>query len=98
MENINIWHVILLLVIAGVCGSIGQAIAGDSRGGCLAPIALCFIGALLGMWIATKVELPELFSVQIGEMRFPIIWSIIGATIFVAVIALLARPRRPYPP
>ncbi len=93
----TIWHWILLLVIAGVCGSIGQAIAGYSRGGCLASIALGFIGALLGMWIATHLSLPELFSVQIGEMSFPIIWSIIGAALFVAVISLVARPRRPYP-
>ena len=92
----TIWHVILLLVIAGVCGSIGQAIAGYSRGGCLASIALGFIGALLGLWIARALSLPELFTVQIGDMPFPIIWSIIGATLFVAVIALLTR-RRQYP-
>src|SRR5262249_29091296 len=92
----NVWHVIVLLVIAGVCGSIGQAIAGYSRGGCLASIALGFIGALLGLWIARALSLPELFTVQIGAMPFPIIWSIIGATLFVAVIALLTR-RRQYP-
>jgi hypothetical protein len=50
------------------------------------------------MWIAEKMGLPELLSVPIGdEVHFPIIWSVIGATLFVAVIALLARPRRPYP-
>ena len=89
----TIWHVILLLVIAGVCGGIGQAIAGYSRGGCLASIALGFIGALLGMWNSNALHLPELFTVQVGDMPFPIIWSIIGAAIFVAVIALVARPR-----
>jgi uncharacterized membrane protein YeaQ/YmgE (transglycosylase-associated protein family) len=96
--NINIWHLLLLLVIAGVCGAIGQAIAGYSRGGCLASIALGFIGALLGMWIARQMDLPELFAIQIGGTAFPVIWSIIGSTLFVAVIALLARPRTPFPP
>jgi uncharacterized membrane protein YeaQ/YmgE (transglycosylase-associated protein family) len=93
----SIWEWVVLFVIAGVCGGIGQAIAGYSRGGCLASIALGFIGALLGMWIARALNLPELFTVQIGEVPFPIIWSIIGATLFVAVIALLTRPRRYYP-
>jgi uncharacterized membrane protein YeaQ/YmgE (transglycosylase-associated protein family) len=65
----TIWHWILLLVIAGICGSIGQAIAGYSRGGCLASIALGFIGALLGMWIAEHLGLPELFTVQLGEQN-----------------------------
>ena len=96
--NINIWHLLLLLVIAGVCGAIGQAIAGYSRGGCLASIALGFIGALLGMWIARQMSLPELFAIQIGDTAFPVIWSIIGSALFVAVIALLARPRTPFPP
>ena len=36
---------LLLLLVAGVCGSVGQAIAGYSRGGCLVSIALGFIGA-----------------------------------------------------
>ena len=84
---------LVLLVVAGICGAVGQAIVGYSRGGCLASIALGFIGALLGPWIANALSLPELFSVQVGEMNFPIIWSIIGAALFVAVLALLSRPR-----
>ena len=35
---------LILLLIAGLCGSIGQAIAGYSRGGCLVSIALGFVG------------------------------------------------------
>ena len=44
--------VLILLLVAGICGALGQAIAGYSRGGCLVSIALGFVGALLGMWIA----------------------------------------------
>jgi len=29
---------------------------------------------------------------NIGNVQFPIIWSIIGATLFVAVVGLLTRP------
>ena len=82
---------VILLIVAGICGSIGQAIAGFSRGGCLVSIALGFIGALLGMWIAGRLGLPELFAVNIGGESFPIIWSIIGSAIFVAVISLFTR-------
>lgn len=84
---------IVLLLIAGVCGSLGQAISGFSRGGCLVSIAIGFIGALLGMWLARQLGLPELFSIQIGTTSFPIIWSIIGSALFVALIALLTRRR-----
>jgi uncharacterized membrane protein YeaQ/YmgE (transglycosylase-associated protein family) len=83
--------IIILLIVAGVCGALGQAITGYSRGGCLVSIALGFVGALLGMWLARMMHLPELFSVQIGTTSFPIVWSIIGSALFVAVISLLSR-------
>jgi uncharacterized membrane protein YeaQ/YmgE (transglycosylase-associated protein family) len=85
---------VVLLLIAGVCGALGQAISGFSRGGCLVSIALGFVGAILGMWLARQLGLPELFAVRIGTTNFPIIWSIIGSALFVAIIGLLTR-RRP---
>jgi uncharacterized membrane protein YeaQ/YmgE (transglycosylase-associated protein family) len=84
---------LLLLLIAGICGSLGQAISGFSRGGCLVSIALGFIGALIGLWVARALGLPELYTVVIGGTKFPIIWSIIGSALFVAVIGLLTRSR-----
>ena len=83
--------VLILLLVAGICGALGQAITGFSRGGCLVSIALGFVGAIVGMWLARAVGLPELFAVQIGTTNFPIVWSIIGSALFVAVIALLTR-------
>ncbi len=84
---------LVLLLVAGICGSIGQAIAGYSAGGCLVSIALGFIGALVGMWLSRKLGLPELFVISIGGERFPVIWSIIGAALFVAVLSLVSRRR-----
>lgn len=81
---------IILLIVAGICGSLGQAIAGYNAGGCLVSIALGFIGALIGMWMQRQLELPEPFPVQ----GFPVVWSIAGSALFVAVISLLRRPAR----
>ena len=86
-------QLLLLLLVAGICGAIGQAITGYSHGGCLVSIALGFIGALLGSWLAGKLGLPELIALPVGAMHFPIVWSIIGAALFVAVINLISRPR-----
>ncbi len=85
--------VLILLIVAGICGALGQAISGFSRGGCLVSIALGFVGAVVGMWLARTLGLPELFTIQIGTTNFPIVWSIIGSALFVAVIALLTRRR-----
>ncbi len=84
---------IILLIIAGVCGSIGQAISGYSRGGCLLSIVIGFIGALIGMGLADFFNLPEIFTFQAGDVSFPVMWSIIGATLFVAVVGFLTRKR-----
>ena len=81
---------LILLLIAGICGAIGQAITGYSRGGCLVAIAVGFIGALLGGFLSRSLGLPELFVVG----GFPIVWSIIGAALFVAVISLISGRRR----
>lgn len=89
----GLFDVLILLLVAGICGSLGQAIAGYSRGGCLVSIALGFIGALIGMWLARMMGLPELIPVRIGETSFPIVWSIIGSALFVAVITLITRQR-----
>lgn len=91
----TITGILLLLLIAGICGSLAQSLTGYSHGGCLVSIVLGFVGAMLGTWLARTMGLHELLSVQIGNETFPIIWSIIGAALFVAVLQLFsARQRR----
>ena len=89
----TILEVLILLLVAALCGVLAQAIAGYSRGGLIVAIVLGFIGALLGTWMARNMGLPELLMVNIGGTPFPIIWSIIGGTLFVVLIALVTRPR-----
>ena len=87
----TVLSLLILLLVAGVCGSVGQAIAGYSRGGCLVSIALGFIGALLGMWLAGVLGLRELFAIKIGSQSFPIVWSIVGSALFMAILGLFRR-------
>lgn len=88
-------ELLILLLIAGICGSLAQALVGYSHGGCLVSIVLGLIGALIGTWLARLAGLPEILSVQIGNQPFPLVWSIIGAALFVAVLNLLSRRSGP---
>jgi uncharacterized membrane protein YeaQ/YmgE (transglycosylase-associated protein family) len=81
---------LLLLLIAGITGSIGQALTGFSRGGCFLAIVVGFVGALLGTWIARKMGLDEIFVLNIGDVAFPVFWAIIGAAIFTGILSLLS--------
>jgi uncharacterized membrane protein YeaQ/YmgE (transglycosylase-associated protein family) len=91
--TITLPGLILLIVVAAVCGAIGKAIAGGVRGGLVVSTALGFIGALLGPLLAAQLKLPEPLVVHIGGHPFPILWSIIGAALFVAIIHLVSGRR-----
>lgn len=84
---------LLLLLVAGIIGSIGQAIVGFERGGCLVSIGVGFIGALLGAWLGRALGAGDLFVLEVGGTSFPVVWSIIGAAVFVAIIRLISRGR-----
>lgn len=90
----TIMGLLILLLVAGIAGAIGQAIAGYSHGGCLVSIALGFIGALLGSWLSKWMGLPAVFVLQIGGQGFPVLWAIIGSALFVAFLSLLTRGGR----
>ncbi len=84
---------LILLLIAAICGAVGQALAGYSVGGCITSTLVGFVGAVIGTWIAGTLGLPEIFSINVGGRAFPIVWSVIGSALFVVVLALLTRGR-----
>jgi uncharacterized membrane protein YeaQ/YmgE (transglycosylase-associated protein family) len=90
---VTLLELLVLLLVAGVVGAIAQSLAGFSRGGCLTAIAVGFVGALIGTWLARSLGLTELFVINVGGTSFPIVWSIIGAALFVALISLMTRSR-----
>jgi uncharacterized membrane protein YeaQ/YmgE (transglycosylase-associated protein family) len=86
-------ELIVLAVIAFMCGAIGKALAGGAGGGLLTSVALGFIGALIGPWVARQLNLSEPLTLHWSGHAFPIVWSIIGAALFVALLHLLSGRR-----
>ncbi len=82
---------LVLLLIAAICGGIGQSLAGYDLGGCLVSVVVGFIGAYIGLWVAGKMGLPHFFTISVDGKPFPVIWAIIGAAIFTFIVALLRR-------
>ncbi len=84
---------LLLLLIAAVCGAIGSSLAGARGVGLLTATALGFIGALLGPLVARALHLREPLTVIVDGHPFPILWSIVGAALLVALLHLSYRRR-----
>ena len=61
---------LILLVIAAIAGSLGQALSGYSVGGCLMSIVVGFIGAFLGLWFARTLNLPNPCQLRSREKPF----------------------------
>ena len=87
---------LILLLVAAVVGAVAQALAGFSRGGLLAAIGVGFIGAYVGVWLARQFGLPELFTLTIDGQPFPVVWTLIGGTLFAALLSLLFGGRWGY--
>jgi uncharacterized membrane protein YeaQ/YmgE (transglycosylase-associated protein family) len=88
-------ELLILLVIAGICGAIAEWVVGFSPGGFIVSIIVGLIGAYLGSWIAAQIGLPSLLPVSalgltgtIGPLNFDIVWSIIGSILLLLIISL----------
>ncbi|MBX5439254.1 MAG: hypothetical protein IRZ29_06915 [Thermoflavifilum sp.] len=80
---------LVLLLIAAICGAIGQSLAGYNLGGCLVSLVVGLIGAYIGTWLAAQLHLPVILAIHIQGEAFPVIWAIIGSAIFTFFVALL---------
>lgn len=86
----SLFSLFILLLVAAICGSIGSAIAGYSNQGCLVNMAIGFIGAIIGSWLSYELHGPRFFYLA----GIPVIWAILGAALFMAVLGAISGRRR----
>jgi len=80
--------------VLGLLNHLDMYIAATQLGITMSSIALGFIGAALGGWIANQLELPPLLEIQLGGgSAFPTVYAVMGSALFVAVLGLF-RGRR----
>ena len=89
----TIVDLLLLILVGGICGAIAELIVGFSPGGFLASVAIGFLGALLGTWLARQLNLPSVFAVQVAGYTIEILWSILGAIVLLLILSLFRRRR-----
>ena len=83
------FDILVLLIIAGITGGIGRSLVGFKRGGCIISIVVGFIGAYIGTILAREFNFPDFWSFEIRGISYPIVWSIVGAAVFTAILSLI---------
>jgi uncharacterized membrane protein YeaQ/YmgE (transglycosylase-associated protein family) len=86
--------ILISLIIAGIAGAIARSLSGFSRGGCVISIVVGFIGAMIGTWLAREMQLPDPFVLKIRGTSYNLLWTIIGAVIFTAVLSLITPDKK----
>src|SRR5260221_7334595 len=82
--------IVLTLVIATLCGALAQLIVGYTRGGCLGSILIGVVGALIGGWLAALLRFPNFIVID----GIDLVWTSVGAIVFVAALAVIMCGRR----
>jgi len=85
---------LLLILVGAICGAVAEMIVGFSPGGFLASVAIGFLGAVIGTWLARRIDLPSIFALTVGGYTIEIVWAILGAVLLLLVLSLIRR--RPY--
>ena len=86
--------VLVLLLIAGICGAVAEALVGFSAGGCLVSMAVGLVGAFVGSWLAFRLGLPGILVFEIEAQEIDVVWTIIGAMVFLVPLALFRSVTR----
>jgi uncharacterized membrane protein YeaQ/YmgE (transglycosylase-associated protein family) len=85
---------LLTLGVAVVFGILGLVTSKHYRGAWFVNLGVGFLGALTGVFISRSFPVPDVYTLVIGSIRFPITWAIIGSVLFVAALGFVIKPDR----
>ena len=87
----TIEEILVLVVMAAVLGVLSQRVLGTKLGGLIVSIVLGIIGAFVGRMIGHHIPMTIRFNLEIGDARFPVLWSLFGALVTTFLVGLVAK-------
>jgi uncharacterized membrane protein YeaQ/YmgE (transglycosylase-associated protein family) len=82
---------LLLIVVGAICGAVAELIVGYSPGGFLASVAIGFVGAYIGGWLAGVLHLPSMLVVRIENHPVEIVWTVLGSIVLLLIVSMFRR-------
>ncbi len=83
----------VLLIVSAIVVAIGQSLAGYSLGGCDVSAVVGFIGAYIGNWVRSILNMGPLLTVPAGDRRIDVVWAVIGSALLVFLLSFIQRRR-----
>lgn len=92
----DLLQLLISLVIAGLCGALAELIVGFSPGGLLVSVIDGVVGAYIGSWLGSLLPFTLPLTVEIGPIRFNLIWAVVGSILLLLLLrTLLHGGQRP---
>ena len=96
----NVLELLIALVVAGICGAIGEWVVGFRPGGALISIIIGVIGAYVGNLLAGVIfqsapTLRQIVFISVGSIRYDLVWATVGSILVVFGLAALRGRRGP---
>ncbi len=90
----DLLQLLILLVIAGICGALAELILGRrlGSGSLIITVILGVIGAYFGSWLSSSLRLPG-YAVEVGTMRMDLVWSLAGTLLVLALLSIVREGR-----
>jgi uncharacterized membrane protein YeaQ/YmgE (transglycosylase-associated protein family) len=95
---VNLLELLIALVVAGICGAIGEWVVGFRAGGALISIIIGVIGAYVGNLFAGLVfrsapSVQHIVFISVGRIQYDLVWALIGSILIVFGLAALRGSR-----
>lgn len=91
---IDLLELVIILIVAGICGGVAQALLGLGRSNFLFSIIIGVIGAYLGTLLAQQFGWSGILPLTIGNSSLDLGWAFLGSLLLVFVLSLLNGVRR----
>ncbi|HEU4327647.1 MAG TPA: GlsB/YeaQ/YmgE family stress response membrane protein [Roseiflexaceae bacterium] len=90
----DLLQLLILLVIAGICGALAELILGRrlGSGSLIITVILGVIGAYFGSWLSFSLGLPG-YAIEVGTMRMDLAWSLAGTLLVLALLSVVREGR-----
>jgi len=88
-KHVDLLELLILLIIAGLCGAIAEWIIGFSPGGLLVSIINGVVGAYIGSWIGNLIPIELPLRIEVGAISFNLIWAVLGSLLLLLLLRTL---------